>query len=159
MNVIVSPKNIDFTKLSSRLNTAFQIAKTAHKGQIDKAGAEYINHPIYVASQLYPDESAMIVAILHDTVEDTEVTFDSLAELLTETELEALKLLTHDKHIAYMDYIQTISNNKLATSVKIADLRHNMDITRLPTPTEKDLKRVEKYKKAYDFLMRCSMQS
>lgn len=154
-----APGEMDITKLSSRLKKAFQIAKAAHRGQRDKGGVEYIDHPIHVASQVYPDESAMIVAFLHDTIEDTDFTFDSLTDLLTATELEALKLLTHDKNVQYMDYVHEISKNPLATKVKIADLRHNMDLARIPKPTGRDLKRLDKYKKAYEILVQRSMQT
>lgn len=101
----------------------------------------------------------MMVAFLHDTVEDTDVTFDSLEKLLTSTELDALKLLTHVDKVPYLDYVHEISKNRLATKVKMADLKHNMDLSRLTQPTDKDLKRVEKYRRAYDILMQCSMDT
>ncbi len=146
-------QQVDFTKLSPRIRSAFQLAQRAHKGQQDKAGEENIHHPMFVASSVYPDESAMMVALLHDTVEDTEVTFDQLEDLLTDSEMAALKLLTHDKTVTYMDYVRQISKNPLAAKVKMADLKHNMDLSRLPDPEEKDKKRAEKYKEAYRVLL------
>ncbi len=148
-----STQHVDFTKLSQRIRCAFELAQCAHKGQRDKAGEEYIKHPMFVASSVYPDESAMMVALLHDTVEDTEVTFEQLKDLLTDSEMDALKLLTHDKTVPYMDYVRQISKNPLAAKVKMADLKHNMDLSRLPDPGEKDKKRVEKYEEAYRILL------
>jgi len=142
----------DFTNMKGRVGKAYQIARDAHQGQKDKAGAEYINHPVTVASNMGNDESAMIVALLHDVVEDTNVTFEDLEEFLLPSELDALRLLTHDKTVPYMEYIEQIGKNNLATRVKIADLKNNMDLTRLSVVTEKDRRRVEKYKKAFNFL-------
>ncbi len=153
MKVEDTRQYVDFTKLSKRIGHAFQLAQKAHKGQRDKAGEEYIQHPMFVASSVYPDESAMMVALLHDTVEDTEVTFDQLEDLLTNTEMAALKLLTHDKTVPYMDYVRQISKNPLAAKVKMADLKHNMDLSRLPNPEEKDQERLAKYKEAYRILL------
>ena len=142
----------DFPNMKGRVGKAYQIARNAHQGQKDKAGAEYINHPVTVASNVGHDESAMIVALLHDVVEDTNVAFEDLQEFLLPSELEALRLLTHDKTVPYMEYIEQVSKNELASRVKIADLKNNMDLTRLSVVTEKDRKRVEKYTKAFYFL-------
>ena len=145
--------NIDFSSMEGRVGEAYRIAQKAHQGQKDKAGADYINHPVTVASNVGDDESAMIVALLHDLVEDTDVTLEDLQEFLLPREVEALRLLTHDKAVPYMEYIEQVSKNKLASRVKIADLKNNMDLTRLSTVTEKDRKRVEKYTKALHFLV------
>ena len=143
---------IDFSSMAGRVGAAYKIAAEAHKGQKDKAGVDYIFHPVMVASNVGDDESAIIVALLHDVVEDTNVTFEALQELLTPDELSALKLLTHNDEVPYFDYIRLIGENTLATKVKLADLKNNMDLSRLPVVTEKDLKRLEKYKKAFDLL-------
>ena len=143
---------IDFSSMAGRVGAAYKIAAEAHKGQKDKAGVDYIFHPVTVASSVGDDEPAIIVALLHDVVEDTNVTFEALQELLTPDELSALKLLTHNDEVPYFDYIRLIGENTLATKVKLADLKNNMDLSRLPVVTEKDLKRLEKYKKAFDLL-------
>lgn len=128
------------------------IARKAHEGQVDKAGMPYIQHPAYVAS-LVKDDRAKAVAWLHDVVEDTDVTFEDLSALGIEDDIiAALRLLTHDKSVPYMEYIEGIKSNELARTVKLADLSHNSDLSRLPEVTEKDLQRVEKYKEAMRIL-------
>lgn len=136
----------------SKYELALKIATDAHKGQVDKAGVEYINHPLKVASLVY-NEKEKIVALLHDTTEDTYITEQHLIDYGFSNEIiEAVKVLTHSKDVPYMDYIQKIKGNKLARKVKIADLTHNSDLTRLKNITEKDRKRCEKYKKALMYL-------
>ena len=137
-----------------RVRRAYQTAAEAHRGQVDKSGVEYINHPLTVAAQVEDDISAIIVALLHDTVEDTALTLDELRTKipLTEAESEALKLLTHDERIPYLDYVAAIKSNPLAKRVKVADLRHNSDLTRINNPSPKDFARVEKYRAALKLL-------
>lgn len=136
----------------SKYELALKIATDAHKGQVDKAGVEYINHPLKVASLVY-NEKEKIIALLHDTIEDTYITEQHLIDYGFSNEIiEAVKVLTHSKDVPYMDYIQKIKGNKLARKVKIADLTHNSDLTRLKNITEKDRKRCEKYKKALMYL-------
>ena len=133
----------------ARVRNAYKIARAAHAGQVDKAGVDYINHPLTVASNVGDNISTIIVALLHDVAEDTAVTLEDLtaAVPLEPNEISALKLLTHDKNISYAEYIAKIKTSELATAVKIADLRHNSDLSRIPENlrTEKDFKRVEKY--------------
>lgn len=115
----------------SRVRKAFEIAKKAHAGQVDKAGTDYIFHPITVALNCRGNISAMIVGLLHDVVEDTNFTFEDLQKIpLTDEEMQALKLLTHDKSIPYPDYIAKIKTNSLAKKVKFCDIDHNMDYSR-----------------------------
>ena len=130
---------------------AMNIAYYAHRGQLDKSGVSYIYHPIHLAEQMDTEEEC-IVALLHDTVEDTDVTFEQLEKEFSKTVIEALKLLTHDKSIPYMEYVRAIKNNPIARKVKIADLYHNSDETRLDKVTEKDQKRNQKYKEALKIL-------
>ena len=130
---------------------AIKIAYSAHHGQVDKSGIPYILHPIHLAEQMETEETC-IVALLHDTVEDTSVTFEDLEKEFSEDIIEALKLLTHDKAIPYMDYVEKIKSNPIAKVVKIADLRHNSDITRLDYVSKKDEERKEKYQKAIKLL-------
>lgn len=144
------------THKNPRVRKALEIAEKAHAEQIDKAGVEYIYHPMTVAFNCGDNDSAIITALLHDIVEDTAITFDDLKETvpLTDEELNALKLLTHDKATPYLDYVQRIKSNELAKRIKIADLEHNSDLSRIPKEilTEKDFSRVEKYKRALKIL-------
>ena len=137
----------------SNYELALKIATEAHKGQVDKAGVPYINHPLTVAS-LVETEEEKIVALLHDTIEDTNITEQDLLNYgFSNKIVEAVKLLTHNKkEIPYMEYVTKIKNNELARKVKIADLTHNSDLSRLKEVTEKDIKRYEKYKKALIYL-------
>ena len=125
----------------------------AHHGQVDKSGLPYVHHPLHLAEQM-DDEDSTIVALLHDVVEDTDYTLNDIKGMdFGNTVFEALTLLTHDPEVPYMDYIKKIASNPLATKVKLADLSHNSDITRLNhEPTEEDIKRVEKYKRAREIL-------
>lgn len=134
------------------LYVAALIAYKAHEGQVDKAGKPYILHPLHVMKQVRTIEE-QIVALLHDVIEDTDCTLEDLRkEHFSEKVLEALALMTHDKTVPYMDYIAKIKENPLARAVKIADLHHNMDLKRIPNPTEKDYERLEKYKAALRYL-------
>lgn len=130
---------------------AFFIAARAHKGQRDKGGKPYIFHPLNVSLNV-KGKDEKIVALLHDVIEDTAYTIDDL-KFLTEDQREALLLLTHDKEKSYMAYVEAIKKNKIASRVKLADLDQNMKLKRLKTVTEKDLERLEKYKRAKDLLM------
>lgn len=97
-------------------------------------------------------EIECIVALLHDVVEDTDVTFEQLEKEFTSEAIEVLKLLTHNKETEYMDYIKEIKQNPIAKKIKIADIKHNSDESRLDKITEKDITRIEKYKKVLEFL-------
>ena len=136
----------------SNYELALKIATEAHKGQVDKAGVPYINHPLTVAS-LVETEEEKIVALLHDTIEDTSITEQDLLNYgFSNKIVEAVKLLTHNKNVPYMDYVAKIKDNELARKVKIADLTHNSDLSRLKEITDKDKKRYEKYQKALLYL-------
>ena len=136
----------------NKYELALKIATEAHKGQVDKAGVPYINHPLTVAS-LVDTEEEKIVALLHDTIEDTNITEQDLLNYgFSNKIVEAVKLLTHNKNVPYMDYVAKIKDNELARKVKIADLTHNSDLSRLKEVTEKGMKRYEKYKKALIYL-------
>lgn len=131
---------------------AMKIAFEAHKEQVDKSGLPYIYHPIHIAEQM-DDEDSVTVALLHDVVEDTDWTLEQLkAEGLSDSVITALSYMTHDDSIPYMEYVMKIAENPIAKKVKIADLAHNSDLTRIDKITEKDLKRVQKYKKAIELL-------
>lgn len=130
---------------------ALQIAQKAHSGQVDKAGKDYILHPTTVASYMDTDVEKTI-AYLHDVLEDTDVTVDALRNIFPNEIVDTLITLTHRKDESYFEYIQRVSKSKLAKKVKVADLLHNLDITRIKEPTKQDYERLEKYKKAILYL-------
>lgn len=133
----------------SDLQRAIEIAVEAHRGQKQKSGAPYILHPIHLMQQLDSDEER-IVAVMHDVVEDTAVTFEDLErEGFAPEILDAVRLLTHDDADAYDTYVGKIEANPLARRVKIADLEHNMDIRRLTELRDKDLERLRKYHRCW----------
>ena len=129
---------------------AMRIAYEAHKDQVDKSGMPYIFHPYHLAEQM-TDETAVCVALLHDVAEDTDMTFEDLRELgISEGVIKSLMLLTHDKAVPYADYILSIKNSGDATAiaVKLADLRHNSNISRFELIDEKAVQSCERYKDA-----------
>jgi len=133
------------------LKKAEMYAEEKHRGQVDKAGVSYIEHPRAVAARLH-SETEKIVALLHDTVEDTDATIEEIRALFGDQIAEAIGYLTHEKSVPYMEYINHVKCNELARKVKLADLDHNMDLSRLPVVTERDKKRVEKYREAAKIL-------
>ena len=130
---------------------AINIAYSAHMGQKDKFGIPYIFHPIHLAESMETEDEC-IVAILHDVVEDTDVTFEELEKEFSKKVIDALKLLTHDKKTPYKEYILNLKENPIAKKVKLADLKHNSDTTRLKYITPKDIIRSKKYKNAIKIL-------
>ncbi len=137
---------------SEKIKLAMNISYNAHQNQLDKNGYPYFAHPLHLAENM-TCENSTIVALLHDVVEDTPLTFDDIVNFgFGDIVVEALKLLTHDKGVNYMDYIEKIKGNDLARKVKVADLKHNLDLSRLCTVTDKDMVRAEKYKTALNIL-------
>lgn len=134
----------------STLERAIQIATEAHKGQLDKAGRDYIGHPLRVM-EMGKTEDEKIVGVLHDVIEDTGWTFEMLeAEGFSREVIEALRCVTKlSENENYDDFIERVKKNPLAVAVKINDLTDNMDIRRLPYLSDKDVKRLKKYLKAY----------
>ncbi len=131
---------------------ALQIAVRAHAGQQDKSGAAYIFHPLRVMSRCRSDE-ARIVALLHDVVEDTSVTFAELeGDGFSEAVLNALRLVTHREEVPYEDYVRAIAANPLAREVKLADLEDNCDLRRLREVDDRAVKRLQKYHRAFQIL-------
>ena len=137
------------------LERAIQIAVEAHAGEKDRGGKAYILHPISVMMRCETNEEK-IVAILHDVVEDTDWTFEALREEgFAETIIEALKTVTkHSDDEDYDEFIQRSLKNEIGRKVKIADLRENLDVTRIGELTDKDLERIDKYKRALKVLTR-----
>lgn len=138
----------------STLQRAIEIATEAHKGQYDKAGNDYIGHPLRVM-EMGKTENEKIVGVLHDVVEDTDWTFEALAaEGFSEEVIAALRCVTKlSENENYDDFIDRVKKNPLAVAVKINDLSDNMDIRRLPYLSDKDVKRLKKYLKAYKRLV------
>ena len=138
----------------SNLQRAIEIATEAHKGQFDKSGKDYIGHPLRVMD-MGKTEEEKIVGALHDVVEDTQWTFEMLeAEGFSPTIIAALKCVTKvSENENYDDFIERVKKNPLAVAVKINDLSDNMDIRRLPYLSDKDVKRLKKYLKAYKKLI------
>ena len=134
----------------STLQRAIEIATQAHQGQFDKSGKDYIGHPLRVM-EMGKTEEEKIVGVLHDVVEDTEWTFDALeAEGFSQEVIAALKCVTKlSENENYDDFIERVRRNPLAVAVKLNDLTDNMDIRRLPYLSDKDVKRLKKYLKAY----------
>jgi len=131
---------------------AMKLAYEAHQGQTDKNGMPYIFHPAHLAEQM-TDENTTVCALLHDVVEDTPYTLADLQAMGFPSEvIDALTLLTHDKSVPYMDYVRKIKTNRIASAVKLADLRHNSDLSRLDTVDDDALKRIKKYKQAMSIL-------
>ena len=132
------------------LNKAIEIANRAHMGQVDKAGAPYILHPLRVM-MTRDNEIERICAVLHDVIEDSDVTFDNLRrEGFSEEIIEVLNCITKRAGESYDDFINRILGNETACRVKLADLCDNMNISRIKNPTEQDEERIKKYKDAAD---------
>ena len=142
--------NFDFIK------KAGDFAIKYHDGQNRASGEPFIVHPFNVAiilTEIELDDEAVAAGLLHDTVEDTDITLNDLKSYGFPAEvLEALSLMTHDDDVDYFDYVKRLAPNPIARKVKLADLRHNSDLTRINNVTEKDLARVEKYRKAIEYL-------
>ena len=134
---------------------ALSLCFDAHKEQTDKTGLPYVFHPFHLAEQM-TDEVSTVCALLHDVVEDTSLTLEDLAEMgFPACVTEALSLLTHDPSVPYFDYIAAIASHPIAKQVKLADLRHNSDLSRMDESEidEWALKRTEKYKTAIEMLL------
>ncbi len=138
-----------YTKMTKK---AMKLCFDAHKDQVDKSGIPYVFHPIHLAEQMQ-DEDTTVAALLHDMVEDTDYTLENLRdEGFSEPVLEAIALLTHKDGIDYLDYVAKIKKNPIAKAVKLADLKHNSDLTRLDMVDDRAIKRKEQYQKALELL-------
>ncbi|CCX85794.1 uncharacterized protein BN724_01066 [Clostridium sp. CAG:590] len=135
------------------LEKAIEIAVEAHRGQIDKAGKEYILHPMRVMLRGRND-TEMIVGILHDVVEDTPITIDMLRlEGFSEDILTAIECVTKRRGESYGTFIDRVLTNPLATQVKLYDMEDNMNRDRIPYPTPKDEARFRKYEKYHKVIL------
>lgn len=132
---------------------AMKIMYRQHKDQVDKSGVPYVFHPWHVAEQM-TDEDEVICALLHDVAEDTDMTLEDIRREggFSDRVMEALRLLTHEDGISYHDYICRLAENPIARHVKIADLTHNMDYSRLKVVTPEDRERHKKYQRSINYL-------
>lgn len=141
---MLSNRNSEYESLLQR---AIAIAAKAHQGQVDKAGNPYLTHPLFVMENVNSIQEK-IVAVLHDAVEDSELTFDELrSEGFPEVLVLAIGAITKIEGEAYVAYLERVMANPIALQVKIADVTHNLDIRRISNPTEADFQRIAKYKK------------
>ncbi|MBE6731676.1 MAG: GTP pyrophosphokinase [Ruminococcaceae bacterium] len=137
---------------TSETKKALKLCFEAHKDQLDKSSLPYVFHPFHLAEQMESEECT-VVALLHDVVEDTNLTIEDLKAMGFSNEVtDAITLMTHEEGVEYMDYVKEIKNNEIARKVKLADLKHNSDLTRFDKVDEKALKRREKYLKAMALL-------
>ncbi|MEY8319857.1 HD domain-containing protein [Lachnospiraceae bacterium 46-61] len=134
------------------LEKAIILAAEAHKGQKDKGGECYILHALRVML-CFNKEEQQIVAVLHDVLEDTKISEEYLQNIgFSKNIIEAVVCLTKRQYENYFDYIERIKQNDIARAVKLADLQDNMNLKRIKNITQKDMERVEKYKKAKKIL-------
>lgn len=137
---------------TEKTKLALRLCFDAHKDQADKSGLPYVFHPFHVAEQM-SDETTTVVALLHDVIEDSDYTLDDICAMgFGDEVVTALALMTHEEGVPYMDYVAGLRDNPTARAVKLADLRHNSDLSRLDVVDDKALKRVEKYAAAIRLL-------
>lgn len=151
---LVEVDNLDNIKnvIEDDLKEAKKLVKKLFKDREDKAGKPYINHLIFVCENVETIQEK-IVALLHDTLEDIEeISYNVLVFSFGTNIAQSVDILTKQKDMKYKDYIKTIKGSYIATNVKLADLKHNLNLTRLNKVTKKDLERTKKYKKAYNYL-------
>ncbi len=135
------------------VNIAIDLAYAAHHGQKDKTGRPYFTHVWHVAEQM-DDEYSVCAALLHDTLEDTDMNPGMLERIFPSEVVDAVKLLTHRKSDDYFEYVRKIAENPIARKVKLADLAHNLDGSRFSgTGREQSERRIEKYRKAQRILL------
>ena len=134
------------------IERAIEIAVSAHKGQVDKSGAPYILHPLRIMFSLKSEEEK-IVGVLHDVVEDSDWSFEDLIkEGYSENVIRGLKSVTKIEGEDYDSFVRRAYSDPIGRNVKIADVTDNLDIKRIDEPTERDFKRLKKYRKALKFL-------
>ena len=135
------------------LERAIEIAARTHAGQLDKGGAPYILHPLRVMLRVAPG-AQQIVAVLHDVVEDSEVTFEDLErEGFSAEVISGLRAVTKIEGESYEDFVARAALDPVGKAVKLADLMENSDLSRIAEPSQKDLERVAKYGRAIQYLM------
>ena len=137
---------------TAKTKIALKLCFEAHKEQLDKSGMPYVFHPFHLAEQMETEETT-IVALLHDVIEDSSINADDLKEEgFSEEIIEAILLMTHEKGVDYKKYVKAIKSNPIARAVKLADLRHNSDLSRLDVITDEALERRKRYLEALEIL-------
>lgn len=134
-----------YTKLTCR---AMNIAYDAHHGQKDVNGVPYVFHPYHVAENM-PDEITVCVALLHDVIEDTDITVEELSHEFPSEVIEALKLLTHEPGEDYIEYVKRVCTNPVAKTVKTGDMTHNMDESRIYDKSKVSAEQIQHWRKKY----------
>ena len=131
---------------------AMTVAYNAHHGQTDPSGVPYIFHPLHLAEQM-ADEVTTAAALLHDVLEDTPITLEDLRkEGFPESVLKVVELLTHREEVPYLDYVRALKGNPAAKAIKLADLTHNSNVTRLNEVTAEDIDYLARYRAAFEIL-------
>jgi len=134
------------------IEKSLNIALRAYTGKTDKAGREYIHHPLRVMAKMKTNLE-MSVALLHDVIEDSDISAEQLlAEGIPAEVVEAVQCLSKNENEDYQDFVGRTKKNELAAKIKIADIEENIDILRLPSLDDYDLTRVQKYHSAWQFL-------
>ena len=137
----------------TKLEQAIKVALEVHSGQVDKAGEIYLLHPLRLMFK-FQTEDERIVAVMHDVVEDGEITLENLRLLgFSDSVVNAIDCLSRRKDEKYEDFISRISMDKLARKIKIEDIKDNLDLTRLGCVGDKELKRIEKYHRSLKLLL------
>lgn len=140
-------------KNNTLASMALSIACDKHSGQVDKANKPYIYHIVQVGKNISKKEDKYLaVAYLHDVLEDTNLTKENLLEKFPVEVVEAVQAITKKDNEAYNEYLERVKKNPIALIVKISDLMHNIDLSRLKKISSSDLKRAEKYRKAMEYL-------
>lgn len=138
--------------MNKLLETSIKLAKKYHGGQFDKGEHPYIEHPLRVMKGVESIDEK-VVAVLHDVLEDCQVSRKELVkEGIPDNLVRKLEILCKGKNEKYFDYIDRIKADPITTKVKLSDLKDNMNLERLKEVTDKDIKRLEKYKKAKEIL-------
>lgn len=128
------------------IRQAYYLSRNAHKGQVDKGGRDYFLHPCAVAETVHT-ANEKVVALLHDVVEDTEVSLRDLEDAgFPRVIVDAVDAITKRPGEAYDKYMERVKKNRIALVVKISDMQHNADISRIKEPKEEDYERVKKYR-------------
>lgn len=136
----------------SLIEIALERALSAYRGKRDKAGQAYVLHPLRLMAKMH-DEISQVVSLLHDVIEDSDVTAEDLREDgFPEVVIEAVVALTRQAGESYMAFIERLKPNELARKVKLADIEDNLNVLRLVELSEQDLRRVQKYHKAWHIL-------
>ena len=137
----------------STLERAIVIAVKEHEGKFDKGGAPYILHPLHVMLNLSTNEER-ITAVLHDVVEDGGITLENLrSEGFSESIIEAVDAVTIRSGETYESFVLRAASNPIGRKVKLADLQHNCDLSRIPNPTASDYERSKKYSRAIETIL------